>query len=149
MKITCGVFIFDKNGLLLIGHPTGFPFVGNLWSIPKGEPDHGEVPEVAALREVVEETSLVLDSTKIKYVGYNSYKSGKKTIYAYSIQLEEDSKTLITRCDSCFINKDGVETFEIDAFQWVTPAVAETLLHEAQVVLLPDAIKKLNSNTNG
>jgi len=141
MKITCGVFIFDKNGLLLIAHPTGFPFNKNLWSIPKGEPDSEETPEVAALREVVEETSLVLDPTKIKYVGCNVYKSGKKKIYAYSIQLEEDSKTLTTRCDSCFINKEGIETFEIDAFQWVSPDVAETLLHEAQVVLLPDAIK--------
>ncbi len=32
--------------------------VGTAWSLPKGHLDHGETPEQAALREVVEETGL-------------------------------------------------------------------------------------------
>ena len=141
MKVTCGVFIFDINGLLLIGHPTGFPYNGNLWSIPKGEPDDGETPDVTAIRETWEEASIRLEVSQLKYVGPVAYKSGKKTIYAYVVKLPIDGKTLKPECTSKFVNKEGNEIFEIDAFRWVTQTQAINLLHEAQVKLLDPALK--------
>ncbi len=44
------------------------PFVG-MWANPGGNIDEGEQPIDAAVRELEEETGLVLDPSKLKYVG--------------------------------------------------------------------------------
>ena len=63
-KITCGIYLFDANNLLLIQHPTGFR--PTVWGVPKGRPDAGEenLFEVAK-RELFEETGIVLDDYTI------------------------------------------------------------------------------------
>ena len=145
MKTTSGVFIFDKIGLVLIGHPTGFAFGEECWSIPKGEPDEGEELMNTAIREVWEESSIRIDSDQLKYIGSNVYKSGKKTIHAYAIKLAVYGKDLNPACTSSFINKIGEETFEIDQFRWVKPEDAKKLVHEAQKDLLEEAIKQIGN----
>jgi len=149
MRVTCGVFIFDKNGLLLIGHPTGFPYGGNIWSVPKGEPDEGEAPDVTAIREVKEETTFVLDPTKVTPLGTIVYKSGKKTIHAFYTKLDTDSKDLKAHCYSFFVDKEGNNVFEIDIFRWVNIKTAALMLHESQVRLLDKAWEAFNNSTNG
>ena len=61
-EVSAGGLVIDKSGLqgLLIGRrdqkdPTGTKI---LWSLPKGHIEEGETPEVAALREVQEETGI-------------------------------------------------------------------------------------------
>ena len=61
-EVSAGGLVIDqsgKNGLLIgrIDHkdPTGQRI---LWSLPKGHIEEGETPEVAALREVAEETGI-------------------------------------------------------------------------------------------
>ena len=143
MKTTCGVFIFDKNKKLLIGHPTGFPFNLSNWSIPKGEPDEGELPIDTAIREVFEETGISINKEHLVPIGSQEYKSGKKNLIAYMIQLKVDGSSLNADCKSTFINKEGKVTKEIDVFEWVQFPIALTKLHEAQIPLLTKAIQKL------
>jgi hypothetical protein len=53
-----GIFIYDpKNKKILLVQSNG-----NLWGIPKGTLKRGETPICCALREVYEETGLVIDS---------------------------------------------------------------------------------------
>lgn len=144
MTITCGVFIFDKNGLLLVGHPAGHPYAGNVWSIPKGERDEGETTLETAVRETMEEANLGLDPNDLEYVGSALYKSGKKTIEAYFVQLSGDASEYDVKCTSEFQNHKGVMTLEIDHFKWIDPILAPELLHPAQVDLLPKALKFLS-----
>ncbi|MCB1954143.1 MAG: NUDIX domain-containing protein [Rhodocyclaceae bacterium] len=50
-----GGVVFNHRGEVLLREPTNH-FGGYAWTFPKGTPDNGESPEVAALREVREET---------------------------------------------------------------------------------------------
>lgn len=59
-----GIALFNDNGQVLIGRrkPEGDPEdsaeLGAPWQMPQGGIDKGEAPEVAALRELFEETSV-------------------------------------------------------------------------------------------
>jgi len=59
-----GIALFNDNGQVLIGRrkPEGDPEdsaeLGAAWQMPQGGIDKGEAPEVAALRELFEETSV-------------------------------------------------------------------------------------------
>lgn len=55
MKEAFGGVLIDDQGRVLLRYPTG-NFGGYAWTFPKGGADKGETPEVAALREVLEET---------------------------------------------------------------------------------------------
>ena len=67
MKYSAGVLLWRRQGTViqvLLGHPGG-PFWqrkdAGAWSIPKGEYEPGEDPQVAAFREFEEETGVRLD----------------------------------------------------------------------------------------
>ena len=139
MRTSCGVFIFDKNNLVLIGHPTNASWTMPYWSIPKGEPDEFESRLETALREVKEETGISLDPKIVVTVGSNIYTSGKKVLYAYATRLKVSGESLNAFCHSSFINKEGKEIREIDKFEWVNVATALTKLHEGQILLLNKA----------
>jgi 8-oxo-dGTP pyrophosphatase MutT (NUDIX family) len=50
-----GGIILDEKKRVLLRRPRG-DFDGYVWTFPKGRPEPGETPELAALREVKEET---------------------------------------------------------------------------------------------
>lgn len=79
-KLTCGV-LFIKEGQLLIGHVTGQKH----WDIPKGKLDEGETPVQAAVREVAEETGMVINDSDLKSLGEYPYRRGKQIhMFVYS-----------------------------------------------------------------
>jgi putative (di)nucleoside polyphosphate hydrolase len=59
-----GVAVFNRDGKVLIGRrqpdedPEDSAVFGSPWQMPQGGIDKGEAPEVAALRELYEETSI-------------------------------------------------------------------------------------------
>jgi len=57
-----GVFIFNQDKQILLFKRVIYPFV---YTIPAGHLGEGENPMVAAIREVQEETSILLESTKL------------------------------------------------------------------------------------
>jgi len=57
-----GVFIFNRRSEILLFERTVFPFV---WTIPAGHLEPGEIPRNAAVREVAEETGILLSQTEL------------------------------------------------------------------------------------
>ena len=143
MITTCGVFIFDKSGMLLVGHPTGHPYTGHIWSIPKGEMDQDEDKRETAVRETMEEANIHLDPEQLKYVGSAIYKSRAKRLEAFAVRLPQDSTEIDVKCTSEFQNHKGIMTLEIDHFKWIDPILAPEILHGAQTELLPKALELL------
>jgi 8-oxo-dGTP pyrophosphatase MutT (NUDIX family) len=57
-----GVFLFNHNRQILLFKRVIYPFV---YTIPAGHLGMGENPESAAIREVEEETGIILDSVRL------------------------------------------------------------------------------------
>ncbi|MDD2325831.1 MAG: NUDIX domain-containing protein [Alphaproteobacteria bacterium] len=61
--VGCGAFIVD-SGRLLLGQRVKEPEAG-FWSIPGGKVDFGETFELAACREILEETGLIIQIDRL------------------------------------------------------------------------------------
>ncbi len=82
------VTIISRNGRVLLVRRANQPGYG-LWSVPGGYVDRGEVVEVAAAREVLEETGLEVEITGL--VGVFS-EAGKPVIVAAFSGMESGGK---------------------------------------------------------
>lgn len=81
-KKSAGILLYKYDGealRVLLVHPGG-PFWSNrdagAWSIPKGEYDADEQPEVAARREFLEETGIAMNGA-LEFLGELRQKGGK------------------------------------------------------------------------
>ena len=116
METTCGVFLFLKNGKLLLGHVTN---TKDSWSIPKGLPGLHEFYWDAAKRELHEETNIKYDDLIISLVVQNKivlYKNNKKKLFSISVITENKEEDFDLKCNS-LVNDDFPE---IDDFKFVT-----------------------------
>ena len=52
---------------------------GKLWGIPKGTKDNNETIEECSIREVKEETGLIIDSNNLKY--FTEVNNGRSKFY--------------------------------------------------------------------
>ena len=71
-KLSCGVLVTD-GARLLLGHATRSP----RWDIPKGLAEPGETAAEAAVRELAEETGLVVAPEAFADLGLHRYLRGK------------------------------------------------------------------------
>ena len=124
MKTSCGVLIINNQGEWLLGHATGQKH----WDILKGLLDEGEQPSEAAIREVKEESGLVLSPAQLIDYGSMAYRPEKRLhLFTVKDYTKVNPATLI--CTSTFEHyKTGVVTLEIDRFQWCTPENAANYL---------------------
>ncbi len=131
MENTIGIIIYDITGKVLITKPTN----GHIWSFPKGLPDEGEDFKSAAIREVLEETSLDLNNIKGIFntkIFSQIYKKRHKTIYLYEFKsLEPIENNYIIKCESYF-ELYGKLHPENDEAKWVSLNEAANIIHEAQ-----------------
>ncbi len=67
-RISCGVIVTDGNRILL-GHATRSP----RWDIPKGLAEPGESLAAAAVRELAEETGLIVAEDELRPLGVHAY----------------------------------------------------------------------------
>lgn len=112
LLITCGVIVTDTRSYLIC-HPT----MSKWWDIPKGQMDPGETPVGTALRELQEETGIVVDPSAISYIGQYDYKKNKQLILFYH-QVDIMYNPSIMTCVTTFQRKG--KTFpEMDQFQVV------------------------------
>lgn len=150
---TAGIFFFNNQYELLVGHPTGHK--ADFWSIPKGKLDKGETSYEAALRETWEEMNVDLGEATSQYeLETIKYKSGKKKLKPFVIFEEEnrkiDSSTFDLKCNS-LVSKDSKWNAglpEMDAFRWITLDEAKDVLHQAQIECL-EAITQLINEKHG
>ena len=131
MNTSCGVIITDGVKLLLC-HATGTP----RWDIPKGLADEGEQFIDAAVREVFEETGLLLRVSNLKSLGVFPYTKGKNlALFLYKVELLPDVSVL--DCDSYF-EKNGKQIPEVDKYDLFTFDEAVSLTGKKLGVILAD-----------
>jgi 8-oxo-dGTP pyrophosphatase MutT (NUDIX family) len=133
MKTTAGIFLINKKNEILIGHPTHHP--EKFWSIPKGEFEYPNDPFREALRELDEETNVLLQNN-IKYhtLDPKVYKSNKKILYSFVIFESEnkfDLEKFDLKCNSFFKYKNKMLP-EFDKVKWTNIKKAIDLVHESQ-----------------
>ena len=136
MITTNGIFLFNKQGLLLIVHAPKSRH--DMWSIPKGINNDGEDHWTAAKRELSEETGIDLQKCEYdtKFAGECLYKKKKKKLIATTVTLKTDICDIL-HCSSMVTDKQGNILYpEIDKFKWVTIDEAVSLLHDTQKNLL-------------
>ena len=145
VKKSAGIILYRYQASILqilLVHPGG-PFwakkdVG-VWSIPKGEFDENESPFEAALREVKEETGLLLagNFTALQPV---KQKSGK-LVYAWALQKDIDATQIES---NTFIMewppKSGKQQSfpEVDAAAWFSIEEAAEKILAGQLPLLQE-----------
>jgi len=144
-KVTAaGIFIINKEGRLLVCHPTNHK--PDFWSIPKGKVETLETPKDGAIRETFEETNIDLSVYQDKLIQLDTvlYSHKKKELVPF-ILFEADCDGLdLSKCDiKCNSNvpSDRGGFPEMDDFQFVSLEDAKLLLHETQVACL-DKITK-------
>jgi len=109
-QTSCGVIVTDGQRLLL-GHATRSP----RWDIPKGVAESGENFSGAAVRELREETGLVVSPDELVALGVHPYLRGKDlALFAWAPQPLPDPGSLA--CTSNFALADGTLLPEFDRF---------------------------------
>lgn len=115
MKTSCGIIILNELNEVFMAHSTGNKF----FDIPKGLLDDGESTIDCAVRECLEETSIIIEKEKLIDIGLFPYNKEKNLyIYFYRISKNEiEIKDL--KCTSFF---EDVYTKkmkpEADYFEW-------------------------------
>jgi 8-oxo-dGTP pyrophosphatase MutT (NUDIX family) len=120
--VSCGVVILNGRGDVLLCHATETSH----WDIPKGQGEPGEAPLDAALRELVEETGIVLEAPRLKDLGRFVYRRDKD-LHLFAVRVSDDEVQLENCvCESYFPrHRDGTMIPEMDDYKWVAPLEVE------------------------
>jgi predicted NUDIX family NTP pyrophosphohydrolase len=142
-RLSAGILTYRRrSGLeVLLVHPGG-PFwrkrdVG-AWSIPKGEVERGEDPEIAARREFTEELGAAPEGA-LRPLGRIRQRAGKE-VEAFAVEAEFDAGAF--RCNSMVTlewppRSGRMQAFpEIDAAAWFPLDVAREKILDGQRPLL-------------
>lgn len=111
--LSAGVIVTDGISILL-GHVTG----NRHWDIPKGKVDPGETDLQGAVRELYEETSMVVDPNMLVGLGTFHYKKSKDlSLWLHQVDVMPDPAGL--ECLSTFSTGKGIMRKEFDGFRVV------------------------------
>jgi 8-oxo-dGTP pyrophosphatase MutT (NUDIX family) len=116
-KLSCGVLVLNDQQEILLAHVTDEP----QWDIPKGGANKGETPLFTALRELEEETGVVLHEARLVELGQHPYSSSKNLhLFAVLVSKSEVVPEQCT-CKSYFShNVTREQRPEMDDFCWVS-----------------------------
>lgn len=130
--VSCGVIVTDGTSLLL-GHATRSP----RWDIPKGVAEPGEGHDAAAMRELREETGLLVTADMLQPLGTHDYLRGKRlALFAWRPAAMPDPATLV--CTS-FVQRPGAAAMpELDRFGVFKLDTALTLVGRNMARVLAD-----------
>lgn len=113
MLTSCGILITDTKSLL-VAHVTNKP----QWDIPKGQLDEGETERECAIRELAEETGVILpDDVDLKDLGTFAYLP-KKNLHLFLYETKDLPSTAEMICTSTF-PLWGKSYPEVDDFKYV------------------------------
>jgi predicted NUDIX family NTP pyrophosphohydrolase len=120
--VSCGIVLLDPEGRVLLAHATETSH----WDIPKGQGEEGEAPHVAALREMEEETGIVIEPARLTELGLFAYRRDKD-LHLFAVRARADELDLARCvCTSMFPRRsDGKMIPEMDAFRWSAPHEVE------------------------
>jgi 8-oxo-dGTP pyrophosphatase MutT (NUDIX family) len=107
---SCGVIVTDGERILL-GHATRSP----RWDIPKGLAEAGESLAATAIRELSEETGLIVREADLQPLGTHAYLRGKQlALFAWTPMPLPSPESLT--CRSTFALPSGALVPEFDRF---------------------------------
>jgi len=95
------------NGKVIMEKQFRKPIEGVMFELPAGKLDEGEKPEVAAARELKEETGYTADSIRYLTKSYTSCGYSNEILYAYLC-------TGLTPGETCFDENETLDTEEYD-----------------------------------
>ena len=139
MKKSAGVVIILKGEKVLLCHPSNSRWFGT-YSFPKGGLEEGETTLDAAIRELREETSVIVNKNQISnlkdpiVVYYENKKGVKyKSITLYTVHINELSEIGL---ESEIIPKEKLQIEEIDWAGFIDKQEAELrIFHKTRIVL--------------
>ena len=113
--LSCGVIVRRVSGELLLCHATG----RNYWDIPKGLRDPGESSVNAALRELREETGLLLQPEQLQDLGVHRYLPGKD-LQLFVLHPPDPSIDIDPcACSTYYTVRGSTRRIpEVDAYRW-------------------------------
>lgn len=132
-KLTCGV-IFEKEGKILVGHVTGQEH----WDIPKGKQETNELPIEAAVREVQEETGMIISKHDLYALGSHPYRRGKQ-ICLFMYKGKEEIKAKHCREAIKDFKKKELDDFKYVDFAELATHVNDRLMRAIGRALLSNA----------
>lgn len=155
-KRSAGILLFRRSGdgvEVLLAHPGG-PFWSKKdegsWSIPKGEYDESEDAQIAAKRELREETGIVVSGELIA-LGTFGQPSGK-LVSAWAAEGDFDPRNLQSNvCRVEWPPRSGriLDIPEVDRVEWFPIAAASTKITKGQVRIVEALVKKLGVGARG
>ena len=152
-RVSAGLMLYRFRGgeiQVFVAHPGGPFFAGKddgHWTIPKGEVERGEDLLAAAIREVREETGIVVDPGS-KFIALGSIRQkGGKVVHAWAVEndwddaqpIQSNSLTMEWPPDSGRM----LEFPEVDRAQFFPVAEAKRKLKPAQVELVDRMVEEL------
>jgi predicted NUDIX family NTP pyrophosphohydrolase len=151
-KFSAGILLYrikKPNSLeVFLLHPGG-PFYikkdKGVWSIPKGEFDKNENPLEAAKREFKEEIGNEINGDFIELSPIIT--KSKKTIIAWAVEGDIDQSEIKSNTfEMEWPPKSGkIQKFpEMDRGEWFYTFDAREKIHEAQISLIDELLKKMN-----
>jgi len=144
--ISCALVIIDKYRNILGCHGTGKPNE-NGYDFPKGCAEEGENHLDAALRELMEETGIILSKSEPIIDAGIHYHNKRKDIHIFIYRIKQfpDVKTL--NCTSYFIDRNGKETLEMDSFKIISKNERKELFYHGLQNKF-ELIDKINESSN-
>jgi len=116
-QVSAGFLIQTPQGFLQC-HPTGRPYTGSNYDLPKGHVEDGESPLEAAHRELKEETGLILpEGFKIIDCGERPYTSAKR-LHVFYVKLDYVPDIRKMKCTSMFTRPDGKDIPEMNDYMF-------------------------------
>jgi predicted NUDIX family NTP pyrophosphohydrolase len=151
MKLSAGLLIYRRNTAkteVLLVHPGG-PFWAKkdegAWSVPKGEYEDGEPPQLAARREFEEE--LGIPAPKGELIDLGQINRNGKLISAWAVADDPDISQI--KSNTIFIDwppRSGkqLEVPEVDRAEWVEISQAPAKMHKGQNIFIERLAEALN-----
>ena len=136
-EVTCAVMYVTPYNVVLLIHPHKAPW--NCWSLPKGLCEVDESPNVAAARELQEETGLLVDPSNLIDLGRYPYIPAKDYhLFFYRSPIQPSLTELI--CESTFLGRDGTQIKEVDKFIFTSIENALKILNKKQAAIVDNQL---------
>lgn len=118
--VSYAVILLNERDDVLLAHATGTDY----WDLPKGAGEPGELPRIAAVRETLEETGLVVDGDALIDLGQANY-TARKDLHAFWGRTHSTAFELIDCvCTSFFPHeRTGEMTPEMDGYVWASQSM--------------------------